>query len=61
LEENERGDRIYRYRKLGDDHYRNALNYLYLAVQNLHDYDINPNPLPTARQEEWNPLTWCMN
>jgi len=61
LEENERGDRIYRYRKLGDDHYRNALNYLYLAVQNLSGHDINPHSIPAGKPEEWNPLTWGLN
>jgi hypothetical protein len=52
LEENEQGDRIYRYRKLGDDHYRNALNYLWLALLNLHDYEINPHPVHAGVQEE---------
>ncbi len=34
LEEDElTGDRIYKYRKLGDDHYRHALNYFHLACQ----------------------------
>jgi len=33
LEMNKRtGDSVYRYRKLGDEHYRNALNYFYLAA-----------------------------
>jgi hypothetical protein len=36
LEENdETGARAYRYKKRGPDHYRNALNYLYLASQRI--------------------------
>ena len=38
LEENEQGDRIYRYVKLGDDHYRSSVNYLIIALDNLHHY-----------------------
>ncbi len=36
------GDRIYRYRPIGDkqEHYRHAFNYLMLALPNLHDYQI---------------------
>lgn len=32
-EDKETGAKIYRYRKLGDDHYRHATNYFYLAAQ----------------------------
>jgi hypothetical protein len=35
LKVNEQGDRIYRYLKLGDDHYRSATNYLWLALNDL--------------------------
>ncbi len=35
LEETEQGDRVYRYIKLGDDHYRSAMNYLYMSLQDL--------------------------
>jgi hypothetical protein len=38
LEEDEdTGDRVYRYRRRGDgqDHYRSATNYLYVALDNL--------------------------
>jgi len=34
-EDPETGSREYRYRKLGEDHYRHALNYLYLASQRI--------------------------
>jgi hypothetical protein len=52
LEENEQGDRIYRYRKLGDDHYRNAVNYLWLALLNLHDYEIRREPVLAVKEED---------
>ena len=35
LEETEQGDRVYRYIKLGPDHYRSAMNYLYMALGDL--------------------------
>ncbi len=38
LEETEEGDRIYKYIKLGDDHYRSALNYLQIALGDLTNY-----------------------
>jgi hypothetical protein len=34
-EDPETGSREFRYRKLGEDHYRHALNYLYLASQRI--------------------------
>jgi hypothetical protein len=34
-EDSETGSREYRYRKLGEDHYRHALNYFYLAAQRI--------------------------
>jgi hypothetical protein len=34
-EDSETGSREYRYRKLGEDHYRHALNYFYLAGQRV--------------------------
>lgn len=58
LEENERGDRLYRYRKLGDEHYRNAVNYLWLAVQNLYESDIYLQPHFIQKEPEYNPLTY---
>lgn len=45
LDTNEKtGDRIYRYRPIGDkaEHYRHTLNYLWLALLNLHDYQVQP-------------------
>ena len=52
LEENEEtGSREYRYRKLGADHYRHALNYFYLAAQRIRvsdsRYDRFKKPLKT--------------
>ncbi len=38
LEETEQGDRVYRYIKLGPDHYRSAMNYLYMALGDLTAY-----------------------
>jgi hypothetical protein len=35
LEETEQGDRVYRYVKLGDDHYRSSVNYLMVALGDL--------------------------
>ena len=35
LEETESGDRLYRYVKLGDDHYRSSVNYLIMALGDL--------------------------
>ncbi len=43
IEKNEKtGDRTYRYREIGSggDHYRHCVNYLKLALLNLHDYQI---------------------
>ena len=34
-EDQETGAKVYRYRKLGEDHYRHALNYFYLASQKI--------------------------
>jgi hypothetical protein len=35
LEDPETGSKVYRYRKLGDDHYRHTLNYFYLAASKI--------------------------
>ena len=46
LETNEKtGDRVYRYRPVGDkqEHYRHCVNYLKLALLNLFDYQIEQN------------------
>ena len=62
LETNElTGDRIYKYRQVGvgGDHYRHCLNYLQLALLNLYDYDIRPEPILAGGQEEkYSPLKW---
>lgn len=56
LEETEQGDRIYRYIKLGDDHYRSAMNYLWLALQDLTNYMGMSAPGFQIEEEDWNPL-----
>lgn len=65
LETDERsGDRIYRYRPVGDkqEHYRHCLNYLLLALLNLHDYDMRPElVLASGEQDVYCPLTWGLN
>ncbi len=63
LETNEKtGDRVYRYRAVGDkqDHYRHCVNYLKLALLNLHDYQINQGlVLAGAENEEsYDVLRW---
>lgn len=59
LEENEAGDRVYRYIKLGDDHYRSAVNYLYMALQDLTAYQGMNTPGWGVEEEvnDWNPIT----
>ena len=56
LEETEQGDRIYRYIKLGDDHYRSAINYLIIALENLHDYEYRPVMAGAASEPEYDVL-----
>ncbi len=61
LEVDERtGDRIYRYRPVGDkqEHYRHCLNYLLLALMNLHDYQIGYEPVLAGAEDDYNPLTY---
>lgn len=61
LEVDERtGDRIYRYRPVGDkeEHYRHCLNYLLLALMNLHDYQIGRQPVFAGEQDNYDPLTY---
>ena len=57
LEENERGDRVYKYIPLGDDHYRSAFNYLLIALEDL-TWSLGMNAPGYATQEavDWNPL-----
>ncbi len=61
LETNEKtGDRTYRYREVGTggEHYRHCVNYLQLALLNLHEYQYAPVLVGAEKQEEYNPLTW---
>lgn len=50
-EDQETGSREYRYRKLGEDHFRHSLNYFYLAAQRIRvsdsRYDRYRKPLKT--------------
>ena len=65
LETNEKtGDRVYRYREVGTggDHYRHTVNYLKLALLNLHEYQISPELVMAGVQEEkYDPLLWGLN
>jgi hypothetical protein len=58
LEETEQGDRVYRYIKLGDDHYRSAMNYLYLALGDLTHYQGMAAVGYSGREQEWDALTF---
>jgi hypothetical protein len=63
LETNEKtGDRTYRYRAVGngDEHYRHTVNYLKLAMLNLHDHQIKPQLLAVGTEEnsDYNALEW---
>jgi hypothetical protein len=58
LEETEQGDRVYRYIKLGDDHYRSAANYLILALEDLTHYQGTSAPGYVMAQSSYDPLTW---
>jgi len=52
------GDRVYRYRPVGDkqEHYRHCVNYLMLALDNLH---VIKKPFPfKGGQSDYDPLTW---
>ncbi len=53
------GDRIYKYRPIGDkqEHYRHALNYLMLALPNLHDYQIGATCVGESKSN-YDPLKW---
>ena len=61
------GSRLYKYRKLGEDHYRHALNYLWMASQKIrvHEPDDSKSwalrqlrELEQKRLNNYNPLTW---
>jgi len=57
------GDRIYRYVKLGDDHFRSALNYFYMAVQDLtHCQGMSAIGFGgNSQTKDYNPLEWGLN
>lgn len=57
-EDEETGDRVYRYIKLGDDHYRSAMNYLYLALGDLTHYQGMGAIGFKMNQSNYNPLTF---
>jgi hypothetical protein len=57
-EDEETGDRLYKYIKLGDDHYRSALNYLNIALGDLTHCQGMGAPGFVAAGKEYNPLTW---
>ena len=61
LEETEQGDRVYRYIRLGDgnDHYRSAMNYLYIALQDLTQWQGMSAPgMKMVAGTGYDPLTW---
>ena len=63
-EDPETGSREYRYRKLGEDHYRHALNYFWLAsrkvgVMNMDSPHIQMlKRLEEEQEQDYNPLTY---
>jgi hypothetical protein len=68
-EDQETGSREYRYRKLGEDHYRHALNYFYLAstrsgvLETLEEYDRRRlyESLGIPETPKYDPFTYGMN
>ena len=58
LEETDAGDRLYRYIKLGDDHYRSAVNYLMIALDDLTYTQGMGTPGYSVNETgtDWNPL-----
>ncbi len=61
LETNEdTGDRVYRYRPVGDkqEHYRHALNYLMLALEDLNYYQGMSSPDYVSASSEYDPLSY---
>lgn len=55
------GDRVYRYIKLGDDHYRSAMNYLWLALGDLTHYQGMNAIGYKMEQSKYDPLTWGLD
>lgn len=66
-EDPETGSREYRYRKLGEDHYRHALNYFWLAAERIKEVDFENEHikmlkrLEQRQQDNYNPLTYGMD
>ncbi len=59
IEEDEiTGDRVYKYLKLGDDHYRSALNYLQIALGDLTHYQGMAAPDFQKKQSSYDPLNY---
>ena len=60
-EDEETGDRTYRYQKLGDEHYRSALNYFYMALQSMNHYRPQFTNAKMEKGKGYDPLTWGLN
>jgi hypothetical protein len=65
-EDQETGSREYRYRKLGDDHYRHTLNYFYLASRKIRVWESREVSLirkleSIGQEKTYNPLTYGLN
>jgi hypothetical protein len=64
-EDPETGSREYRYRKLGEDHYRHALNYFWLAASKIGLYESLEDQINRRREEraqkEYKPLTYGLD
>jgi len=62
-EDEETGDRVYRYVKLGDDHYRSAMNYFYMALQSLTHYQglCSAGASKGEIAKDYNPLSFGLN
>ncbi len=58
LEETEEGDRLYRYIKMGDDHYRSAVNYLMVALQDLTHSQGMSTAGYVKQGKSYDPLNW---
>jgi hypothetical protein len=58
-----RGIKVYRYRKLGPDHFRNAMNYFEVALKGLPESVDDPlrdllNKMSKRQEDSYNPLTF---
>jgi hypothetical protein len=54
------GDRVYRYRPVGDkqEHYRHCLNYLWMAILNVNDYAQLQHTGYDRDEQEYNPMRY---